>query len=97
MKRPSFHPEADLEVIEAAQYYEARSQGLGQSFLEEIERALGEVSIVPQASPIARGTIRRKRLRKFPYNLLYAIEGSRIRVYAVAHVRRRPDYWIGRT
>ena len=32
----AFHPEADRELIEAAQFYEARRTGLGDQFLERI-------------------------------------------------------------
>lgn len=44
MKPATFHPEADTEIIEAAQYYENRSAGLGFELLDEIERALGQIS-----------------------------------------------------
>jgi hypothetical protein len=29
----------------------------------------------------------------FPYRLIYRVEGEEIRIYAVAHVRRKPGYW----
>ena len=34
-----FHPEAELELIEAALYYELQSPGLGQRFELEVRRA----------------------------------------------------------
>ena len=31
--------------------------------------------------------------RKFPFSLIYSVEGSLIWIIAVAHQSRRPGYW----
>ncbi|HKI37123.1 MAG TPA: hypothetical protein VKA46_35040 [Gemmataceae bacterium] len=37
------------------------------------------------------------RVRRFQYVLYYEIiDPSRVRVFAVAHTRRRPGYWLRR-
>ena len=41
MKPIRFHPEADVEVTEAVEFYEGRSSGLGSALLAELERSLG--------------------------------------------------------
>jgi hypothetical protein len=43
----SFHPDAVAEVIEAAEYYERRSVGLGFDLIAEMERALEQISVNP--------------------------------------------------
>jgi hypothetical protein len=35
-----FHPEAELELYEAAAYYEAGLSGLGRDFSDEVERVV---------------------------------------------------------
>jgi mRNA-degrading endonuclease RelE of RelBE toxin-antitoxin system len=40
--------------------------------------------------------VRRCRLRRFPYGLIYAIDRGDILIVAVAHAHRRPDYWRDR-
>lgn len=50
MKPTTFHPDADTEVTEAAEYYERRSAGLGSELLDEVERALNQISINREAS-----------------------------------------------
>jgi toxin ParE2 len=45
--------------------------------------------------PLSEG-IRRCRLGRFPYGLIYAMDNSDIVVLAVAHLHRRPDYWRDR-
>lgn len=35
-------------------------------------------------------------MNRFPYSVVYRIEHDAILVFAVAHLRRRPGYWIDR-
>jgi hypothetical protein len=37
--------------------------------------------------------VRRKFLSRFPYGVIFAAEEDRIRVVAIAHLKRRPEYW----
>jgi hypothetical protein len=53
-----------------------------------------------QQHPIAwrglRGRFRRYLLQRFPYGVIYAIEGQAIYVAAVMHLKRKPGYWVPR-
>lgn len=62
-----------------------------------MQRAFGSVAARPAAgSPLPAGR-RRVLLRRFPYAVIYReLDAARVRVLAVAHFRRRPDYWIAR-
>lgn len=93
MKLIGFHPEADAELTEAAQFYEGRQPGLGSDLLAEVERALGQILTHPEALQRIGRRARRKPLWRFPYNLIYAVYPDRIRVVAFAHQKRRPYYW----
>ena len=93
MKLIGFHPDADAEVIEAAQYYEVRKTGLGSTLLSEVEKALDQIVRNPEASPRIGRRLWKKSLRSFPYNLFYAVYQDRIRILACAHQKRRPFYW----
>lgn len=93
MKLIGFHPDADAEVTEAAQYYEVRKSGLGSDLLVEVERALGQILTNPEASQRIGRRLRRKSLWRFPFNLIYAVNPDRIRILACAHQKRRPFYW----
>ncbi len=93
MKQMKFHPDADAEVTEAAQYYETRSLGLGSDLLVEVERALDQILTNSEASQRIGRRVRRKSLWRFPYNLIYAVYPERIRILAFAHQKRRPFYW----
>lgn len=93
MKPTTFHPEADAEVAEAAEYYESHSAGLGFDLLGEVDRALSHISTNPEACQLIGRRSRRKPLWRFPYSLIYAIYPDRIRIVAFAHQKRRPFYW----
>jgi len=96
MKDVIFHTEADAEVTEVAMYYEKKSEGLGFSFLMELNRCLEQIIANPKSCQHVSKEIRRKPFKRFPYSLLYAIAPDRIQVVAVAHQKRRPNYWHGR-
>jgi len=97
MKQVVFHPLAEKELIDAAVYYEEQEHGLGGKYLSEVEYAINFISQYPEAGFTARGFLRRLTLPKFPYYLLYRVLGdTQIRVLAVAHHKRRPQYWFDR-
>jgi hypothetical protein len=45
-----FHESAELELNEAADFYDIRSPGLGSDFLDEVERGLGHIAEHPEAA-----------------------------------------------
>jgi toxin ParE1/3/4 len=97
MKQVVFHPLAEKELIDAAVYYEEQESGLGGEYLAEVEYAIIFIAQYPKAGFTVKGSLRRLTLPKFPYYLLYRILGNaQIRVLAVAHHKRRPQYWVDR-
>ena len=88
-----FLPEADEEFREAARYYESEAAGVGLSFIVGVHKAVDEIAALPLAAQIERAGIRKKVLRHFSYNIFYAIETDTIVIVAVAHQRKRPNYW----
>jgi plasmid stabilization system protein ParE len=96
MKVLLFLEPAELELLDAAEWYESQVPGLGSQFLDRIEYALDEITERPEASPVVRHHIRRRLLARFPYCILYRISPHEIIVVAVMHLRRHPAYWIGR-
>ena len=52
-----FHETAELELIEAAQYYESRLKGLDQAFITEIEHVLKQIRQNPESAPCIQSKI----------------------------------------
>jgi plasmid stabilization system protein ParE len=95
---PSVSPEADRELSESSIFYarEANAE-VGLAFILEYERVLALLCTNPQLGALWRNGRRRFSLRKFPYSIIYYIRGDELRVVALAHHRRRPRLWAGRT
>jgi plasmid stabilization system protein ParE len=96
MKPALFHHLADRELAEAIQFYEDRVPGLGSRFHDHVRRAVDFLREFPLASPVLDYGVRKRVVRKFPYNVLYSVEDDYLFILAVAHHKRRPNYWIDR-
>ena len=92
MKVP-FLPEADAEFRESVRYYEDKASGLGVAFIAEVHRVAAAVASQPSIGSPVDDELRKFVLRRFPYNLIYAVEGDGVVITAVAHHKRRPFYW----
>ena len=94
--RLSYHPDAEAELAEAARFYERKVPGLGARFRSEFESAVARILETPDRWRILEKDIRRFLMRRFPYSILYRIEGEEVRILVVKHHSRHPDYWKGR-
>ncbi|MEW6185881.1 MAG: type II toxin-antitoxin system RelE/ParE family toxin [Thermodesulfobacteriota bacterium] len=92
----SIHETAEIEINEAADFYDLENPGLGNVFIDEIQRSIEIIAQFPEAAPLIRDCVRKKPLIKFPYSLIYSIRSDEFRLLAVAHQKRRPFYWRGR-
>lgn len=88
-----FHPEADAELTEAVDWYDAERRGLGAAFLVAVREAVERARRAPLTGTPAGNDLRRVFVNRFPYAVLYAVDAQRVYVVAVAHFRRRPGYW----
>ena len=90
------HESAEEEMNEAAEYYELQVPGLGQAFLQEIEHSTDLIRFEPESSPRIHKVVRKKVLRRFPYNILYTVKDDIVTILAIASQSRRPFYWRNR-
>ena len=87
---------AAAELDEAVAWYAAQAPGLDRRFIDEIRTARKRIAERPQAWRLLSDGVRRFRLRRFPYGLIYVVEADEIVVLAVAHLHRKPSYWRSR-
>ena len=88
-----FLPPAEEEMTEAAQFYEDAANGLGNEFLDDVQRVIDRLCDHPELGKIVSGNLRHSLLSRFPFILIYSIEPEGILIVAVAHQRRKPGYW----
>jgi toxin ParE1/3/4 len=86
-----------LEFLAEIIHYNEVEGGLGTRFVAAVEEASARALAFPRAGSPARFNTRRVFLKGFPFALIYQPEPDGIVVFAVAHHKRRPYYWQGRT
>jgi plasmid stabilization system protein ParE len=94
--KQTFLAPARVDLRETIRFYEDRRPGLGAEFAAEVKATITRVLGNPAAWPRASENTHRCRLQRFPYALIYQILPDRVRIVAVAHIRRHPDSWKGR-
>jgi toxin ParE2 len=87
---------AEIELDEAVRWYGGQAPGLGDAFLIEVLATADRITHFPEAWHALGDGIRRCRLSRFPYGLIYTVDNGDVLVLAVAHLHRRPDYWRDR-
>jgi len=91
-----FHPAAVEEAERAREWYFARSPPAAAAFLRELEGALEAVRRNPRrwhTSPLGTRVLVFSRL---PFRLIYRLRDDVVEVIAIAHAKRKPDYWESR-
>ena len=88
-----YHPDAESELIAAAQYYERRVATLGVQFLGDADRAVSMILESPERWTIIEEDIRTYLMPRFPYAIYYRALSDRIHILAFKHHSRHPDYW----
>jgi len=94
--RIRFVDEARVEFLDGISYYEKKQPGFGRRFKVEVEQTLRWLSEHSEACRLRPSGYRRLNLRIFPYYIPYITRGSTLWILAIAHERRKPEYWVQR-
>lgn len=96
MKRLTYLSVAEIELVEAAQYYDEQEPGLGKIFLDAVAEAGEQIRRQPEFWAFYEKPVRGYRVAPFPYRLLYRELFDRIQIVAVFHLSRHPESWRDR-
>jgi plasmid stabilization system protein ParE len=91
-----FHPSAKKELADAADFYEAQRINLGQELSQEVQATITQICESPGVWEKLDAYNHRCLTNRFPYGIIYRIEPDHIRIMAVMHLSRKPDYWKNR-
>ena len=94
-------PEADEDLARAFAWYEQTGPGMGHAFIDAMREAVARLTGTPDGSTTVPGApsnhvVRRVFARKFPYAIIFVVNGDMVYVVAFAHAKRSPDYWHSR-
>lgn len=92
----SLLPLAQSELDYAFSWYEEQAIGLGYEFLDEFDQSVRLIASFPELFEQMAEGVRRCLINRFPYGIIYGIDCDKIIIIAVAHLKKKPNYWIGR-
>lgn len=96
MRSLKFLPEAEGDFSETFAWYEEQRVGLGYEFLDDLHDLLQRITRTPRLYPVAARRTYRAQMDRFPYGILFVMEGGGILVTGILHVRRDPRRWSDR-
>lgn len=77
------------------QFYKAIRPSLGNDFDEEVQAAINRILEHPDAWPPFGKLFRRVKINRFPYGILYRVEGETLYIVNIMHMSRHPRRWLG--
>jgi toxin ParE1/3/4 len=89
-------PEAEDDIAAAFAWYESKTAGLGDQFLQSVRETVDRIRANPQLYGVYHNDIRAAPLNRFAYVVYYRDRGNDILVVAVQHGRRSSRVWQGR-
>lgn len=92
---------ADLEIVEAALWYDGQRPNLGDEFVQEVAHAFERIQRDPSLfgyleGQVGHDEVRRCLLNRFPYIVVYRFRPDETLIVSVSHVRRKPFHWLER-
>ena len=84
--------EADLEFQDAALWYEMKSKGLGERFIDTITKKLETIQEHPERYPKRKNLFREAPIRIFPFIVVYTFyrREKKVIVSSIFHTRKNP-------
>ncbi len=86
-------PAAESDISDAFLWYRERNALLADGFREQVLQSIERIGAAPLSRPQDEDGNRHRVLRRFPFSVFYEVTGATVTVLAVAHHRRKPNYW----
>jgi len=85
--------DAKNDLKEATEWYEDKKEGLGEEFLNEVEKTFQTIELNPLQNQKVRGNIRRALVKRFSFGVFYIVKNIKIIINRVVHTSRNPKEW----
>ncbi len=86
-------PDAEIDLEEAAAWYELQRRRLGHEFLDQALCTFSHIEDNPYLYPVVYRDIRRAVMNRFPFAVYYQMKEETAVVIAVMHGSRHPARW----
>ena len=93
--RLEVRPQVWNDIAAAAEWYDARESGLGAKFARAVQDRIEDVRKQPLLARIRdiRRSVRWVFPRRFPYRIIYRVEGDVVLIIAVIHAAQHDRRW----
>lgn len=83
---------ADKELTESAKWYETKSEGLGDRFIDTIKKKLQTIQQSSERYPKRKGNFREAAVKIFPFLIIYTFYKKEkiITINSIFHASRNP-------
>ncbi len=95
-RRLVVRPEAQLDIDEAAFWYDDQQLGLADRFEGELSRLVERITNHPLHFPVLELGVRRGLLNVFPYAVYFTVGQDEVTILTVLHQSRDPRAWKSR-
>ena len=89
-------PFAEIDILEAAQWYNSKKENLGDDFLLAVDAKINAIKRNPLAFQVIYKNFRRALTARFPYGIFFIVENHTIYILGVLHTFRNPSIWKSR-
>ena len=89
-------PASHADFNESFDWYAIRSVEVAARFANAINFALEEIARDPERFARVDERHRERIVKKFPFRIIYRVVENRIVIVAIAHAKRKPEYWHSR-
>jgi toxin ParE1/3/4 len=94
-RRLIIRSEAEVDLTDAATWYDSRDSKLGLELVSEVHSAISRALKNPESFTRVRRspTVRRVLTRRFPYRVFFIERPDSIIVFAILHAARHDRIW----
>lgn len=86
-------PKAEDDIDQIMDWYEDESGKLSLRFAEDLDKTFQKLKRNARFCFNIENGIRRASLTKFPYFIIFTIEGNNVIVHTIIHQHRDPEEW----
>lgn len=92
------HPLVVGDIAVATRWYDDISSELGNRFRSALAQAIKDIKLSPEKFSFAfdNADLHYRRVRKFPYLVLYTLRRDSIQICGVVHASSDPEGWKAR-
>lgn len=88
-----FHPLTEIDYNEAYEWYEDRSNGLGERFIKAVRSKINDTLLYPEAyGSKGNRKFREAQVDFFPFLIIYKVNKKKKEIYiaAIHHAKKHP-------